>query len=284
MIQDFDAYVHVIKVKEGVPITLIPFGDIHRSSPNCAEDIWMEFLETAKATKNAYFLGMGDYDDVISATERDILQHPGLHDSTKMSLEDWYVHYTQRLFEEIKFMKGRVIGLIEGNHYANLQSGVTTTQLLCMKLNCRYFGCSAFVRLILELDPHHRMKLDLCIHHGKGAGSTTGASMNTVEKLQNNAEADIYLMGHDHRKSIAMQSRMMLSETRKYDAIEVKQRKIVSARTGSFLKGYVPGKPSYVAQKALRPADLGVIKIELVPRRKHVDKIDKRYIDLHVSL
>ena len=52
------------------PIYLIPFGDVHRSAPLCHTEKWLEFLDWAKNKKRCYFLGMGDYDDLASASER----------------------------------------------------------------------------------------------------------------------------------------------------------------------------------------------------------------------
>jgi hypothetical protein len=94
-------------------------------------------------------------------------------------------------------------------------------------------------------------------------------------------------MGHDHKKSIGMSSRLVLTDGR--TGINLKEKKILYARTGSFLKGYEPDKPSYVTKSLLNPSDLGTVKIELSPRRKVVEKngrvvSDKNYIDIHASL
>jgi hypothetical protein len=66
--------------------------------------------------------------------------------------------------------------------------------------------------------------------------------------------------------------------------VKLKQRKVLLARTGSFLKGYVPGHASYVADCAMSPTDLGVIKIELTPRRKSHEKREEYHIDIHASV
>jgi hypothetical protein len=114
-----------------------------------------------------------------------------------------------------------------------------------------------------------------------------GGSLNTVQQMAECALADIYLMGHDHKKSIGMSSRLMLTDGR--SGINVKEKKVLYARTGSFLKGYEPDKPSYVAKALLNPTDLGTVKIELTPkavqsfvhRRRATDQL---HIDIHASL
>ena len=71
-----------VQAKIGEPIKLIPFGDVHRDSDMHAHTHWQEFLKYAKAQKNALFLGMGDYTDGVSTSERIVLGNAGLHDTT----------------------------------------------------------------------------------------------------------------------------------------------------------------------------------------------------------
>jgi hypothetical protein len=140
-----------VKVKtSGETFYIIPFGDIHRSAPLCHVEKWLEFLEWAKTKKNAFFLGMGDYDDLLSASERSILSKAELHDSSKDTIESMYKEHTDRLAKEMSFMSGRIIGMLEGNHYAMLKEGITTTQYLCQKLDCQYLGASSFIRVAFQ--------------------------------------------------------------------------------------------------------------------------------------
>lgn len=272
---DFDEY--------NEPIYLFPFGDIHRSAPNCDVERWLEFLEWAKSKKRAYFLGMGDYDDFVSGSERLVLNKRGLHESTVQTLEGVYETHTIRLWNEIKFMNGKLIGLIEGNHYGEFESGITTTQYLAQKMKCKYLGVNSFIRLVFKQKARNTTNvLDIWAHHGKGGARKVGGSLNRVEDMLFAANADIYLMGHDHKKSCSYVPTMELSG--QGNSLRLVQKKKLIARTGSFLKGYVDDKKSYVADMALNPTDLGLIKIELTPRRKMEGKRDITYIDIHTSI
>jgi hypothetical protein len=259
------------------PIYLIPFGDIHRFAPLCDVDKWLEFIAWAKLKKSAYFLGMGDYDDLASFSERKALLQASLHESTQKTLDEIYTSRVIKLNKEIEFMRDRIIGLVEGNHYSILESGMTTTQMMCDKLKCKYLGVSSFIRLVF-IYGYKKYSIDIWVHHGKGASRLVGGSLNTVEQMSAIADADIYLMGHDHRKSVALKTRLCLGNGK------LRQKKVLLARTGSFLKGYVDGEPSYVARGAMTPTDLGVIKIELTPRRNKKNKEDDYYVDMHASL
>lgn len=279
--------IHDFKIefdKFNEPIYLIPFGDVHRSAPLCHVEKWLEFLDWAKNKKRAYFLGIGDYDDLASASERLNLDKKRFHDSTIKTLEQLYEKNINTFYNEIKFMKDRLIGLAEGNHYAEFSSGITSTQLLAQKLNAKYLGVSSFIRLSLfNKNSKKSMSIDLFIHHGKGAGKRMGTSLNTVEDMIRIADADIYLMGHDHKKSCGYLTKLQLHNTPK-GGLKLHNKKILMARTGSFLKGYVPEESSYIADANYNPADLGTIKIELTPRRITKDGSDNIYIDIHTSI
>jgi len=268
----------ITKINE--PIYLIPFGDIHRSSPMCHEDKFLEFLDWAKSKKRAYFLGMGDYDDMASTSERAILTDKKLHDSSLQTLEKLYLSHTSRFAKELKFMKGKIIGLLEGNHYAEFQNGTTSTQKLAEMLECRYLGVSSFIRLSFRY-VNMKSSIDIWAHHGKGASRLIGGSLNKVQQMGEAAEADIYLMGHDHKKTVGLVTKLVLKSGR--GELKLHHKKQLYARTGSFLKGYENDKVSYVADAALSPTDLGVVKIELTPRRPR-KSTDSLYVDIHASI
>ena len=132
--------------------------------------------------------------DLASYTERRVLESHDLHDSTRQSLNDIYKKRTEELAEELSFMKGRIIGLLEGNHFVTLESGITSTQYLCHLLGCKYLGYSAFIRLSFKDKgkTSRRCSVDLWVHHGKAGAKLVGGSLNNVEQMCQIAEADIY--------------------------------------------------------------------------------------------
>ena len=224
---------------------------------------------------------MGDYLDLVSSTERPIANNRGFHNSTLEYLEDKYKDSLDAFYEEISFMRGRIIGLINGNHYVELQAGINGDQYLCEKLHCKYLGVSSFIRLCLRYDRDHTHQVDMWVHHGLG-GATLGANINSIQKMEQVGRADIYLMGHNHHKSVNFKSILSLTDSR--NEMHLKETKILLGRTGSFLKGYERDKRSYIADSGMPPTDLGVIKIEITPKRKTINGIDIREIDIHASI
>ena len=281
--------IHRISVpvkKLNEPFYLIPFGDIHRSSDLCHVEKWHEFLDWAKGKPRTMFMGMGDYDDLASASERKMLTSSDLHDSTTRTLEQLYDKHTERLFKEIAFMDGNCVGLMEGNHYGQYSNATTTTQKLAGMLHCKYLGTMTIVRLAFAHGPREYC-VDVVAHHGKGAARLIGGSLNRVQQLAEAVEGDIYLMGHDHRKSVGMVNRLRLSGGN--GTLRLSHRKVLVGRTGSFLKGFEENVPSYVVDRCLNPTDLGVLKLELTPKRdqtKHGEakREDRFYVDIHASI
>jgi len=249
----------------------------------CAEEKWLEFCEYESKKADTYFLGMGDYDDLASTSERSILESPILHDSTAKTLEKAYLTHTMRFAKEISFMKGKLIGMLEGNHYAMFANGITTTQKLCELMDCKYLGVNSFIELAFEDGNRHSTRaVKIFAHHGRGGGRTAGASMNPLEKMCEMAEADIYLMGDNHAKAIMNKERLTLRSGG--GKLRLSRRKLLLARTGCFLKGYEPGEASYIADANYCPTDLGVVKIELIPKRYREDGNERMEIDIHASL
>lgn len=268
----------------GETIYLLPVGDIHYGSPQCDFDRFERWCKWAARKSNAYLLGMGDYMDIGSASERLILKDPKMHDSTAIQLEGFYKKQAEKLARMLSFAKGRVVGLIEGNHYGTFKDGTTTTQYLCNLLDCQYLGVSSFVSFEMRNRNKHgsALSIDIWAHHGKAGGRLAGATINSVGRMMDIAEADIYLCGHDHQKGVVNVSKLRL--VRGSGTVRVSHRKILLGRTGSFLKGYEEGVASYVVDAALRPSDLGTLKIEITPRRSRVNGTDLTTVDIHASV
>jgi hypothetical protein len=247
----------------GVPHKLVIWGDVHRDAPLCAVDRWAEFLDYCRTLKNATYLGMGDYMDMLSTSERVTLAGE-LHESTRDSLDDLAEKRCQEFAAELKPMKGKLIGLIEGNHYWQFQSGVTSTQRLCQLMGCKYLGVAAFIRLSLARQTKGKSwcKFDVFAHHGKGAARLVGGSFNRVQQLDEVAVADAYIMGHDHKRGVLPATpRLVLEES--HGKLSVRERTGWIIRSGSFLKAYQDGKRSYNVDAGRAGCSLGWTELEL---------------------
>ena len=261
-------------------IYLYPIGDVHKYAPLHSSERWSEFLDKVKSRgKKAYLFGMGDYMDFMSSSERSNFTKSEFHDSTVQRLDKMADEDVAGLYKDLKFAEGRVIGLIEGNHYYQFNRGETSTQTLCRLLNTKYLGVATFTRLRF-VHKNHFAVMDVFAHHGKGAARLLGGSLNRVQQMAESAEADIYLMGHDHKGPVGKNPRLRLSHAG--SNLAVVERPQLFARTGSFLRGYVDGEVSYVADGCMNPANLGGTEISFTFGRPGNNTTLK--VDVHATI
>lgn len=264
----FTVYRYEIPFKRyGDTIKLVPFSDVHRYAPLHADKIWQKFIDRYKNDKSAYFVGVGDYLDELSASERRKYINADYHDSTTKNISKFYTQRAINMSKEISFMKGRLIGLCEGNHFFKLEDGTTTTNIMCRELDCKYLGVKTFIELIFRIDKHHAHRIVVCLHHGEGGGRRASTSVGKLENMAHTHDADIILMGHDHRKNHVESTIIGIThaQTGKPNVIERVQ---YCARTGGFLKGYIDQHQSYVVDANMPPNSLGNVEFHITPKIK----------------
>lgn len=263
----FRVHSHKIKVRVGEPLHLVVFGDIHRDSPNHADGAWQDFLEYARGLKHALYLGMGDYVDSTSSSERDCLANSGIHfhDTIKRDLQELAAAKVKLLAKELGFMRGKLIGMVNGNHYFSFNDGCNTDQKLCGELDTFYLGVSCFIRLTLLYSETRKQTLDIWAHHGAGAGRLMGGSINRVDQMREHAEADVYIMGHDHKRmAVPATPRLSLIHTKTGLAVKSRQQWLV--RSGSFLASYRDGESNYNVDAGRGPSSLGHVELIITPK------------------
>lgn len=268
--------------KPGKTLTLVPFGDVHVDSPGFSIDAWEKFVARAKeliAQGPTLFIGMGDYFDSYSTSERMIMTDGRLHESSRESHETEAKGRIARFAKAIEFMRGRVIGLMGGNHFFPFCDGTTSDQKLAEAMQCDYLGACCATRLTFKDKRGSSISCDIFAHHGKGGGMTAGGRLNAVEKLEKVCDADIFLMGDNHaRGCIPTGERLRLISTS--NGLQIKAKPTWIGRTGSFLRSYVPGKASYVCDAALPPANLGHIEFFITVTRDRKEGADNMQLSI----
>lgn len=261
------------------------FGDVHRDSPAHAHGKWQEFLELGKEAvasgANVWFMGMGDYLDSTSTSERECLGHISskMHETFRNDIEALQLAKCEMFAKEIAFMKGRLVGMLNGNHYFQFRSDINTDQKICDLLGAKYLGVCSFVRLYFRYG-NGCVARDLFLHHGAGAARLIGGSMNRVQQMAEGAEADIYAMGHDHKRgAVPAQPRLFLSSMGK-GGLQVCQREPIVVRSGSYLASYTPGQSNYNVDAARPPSSLGHVQVHV--RFKRPRGGDRQAIDVEM--
>lgn len=251
---------------------IIPVGDVHFGSPGHCSPTFKETIAHIKSLHDAgaeyRLLGMGDYGEQCSKSERAKLAHQGaLHESTHAILDKTANRSLQDLYEQLAFTKGKWIGFIQGNHYWKFltgdeqEKGITSDQVLAEKLGGEWLGWASYIIIQLKYGTS-ATALDIFASHGKGSGQLLGSPYNTVSKMKNIfPSADIYMMGHDHSRGILPDTTLEVKMDHITGVPVVKDRNQLFCRTGSFLSGYDANKPNYVVGALWSPSSLGHVEI-----------------------
>lgn len=252
------------------PITIMPISDIQSGVEACDLDLLAENIERGLKA-NAYFLGVGDYVDCASPSNRAAFKSAKLYDTIHSTMDEAVSDKIAELMEVLRPTRGKWLGLIQGHHQWDFQDGSSSDSRLAQELGTILLGDSAFIKLTFK-DAKGSLDCVIWAHHGQGSGNTIGAPLNKLEKVIEWAEADLYLLGHMHKRVAANVPRFyIVGET-----LIAKERVVVCC--GSYLKAYMQGSMSgsrpggtYVEKAMLRPVTLGSPLIHIVPTRKIIN-------------
>lgn len=207
-----------------------------------------------------YYIGLGDYIDPMSPSNRRRLAAAGLYDTAMEVLWNKCLDLNGELFENyLKPTKGRWLAVGEGHHF-NEYGGRTSDQELCKLLDAPFIGTSGIV---------HIPQADLGIyhHHGKGGGSLPGSGLNTLYHMSAGLPGSVvYLMGHNTKLAATRLSRPYpVWKKLKLDHIDV-----FLVNTGGFSRSNVVGhrvagipRGDYAEQGMMPPSPLNSATIEV---------------------
>jgi len=282
----FTLHLKRINLPYGKSLKIIPVGDVHYDSPLCDRGRWRNFIKRCKNDDdaNTYYFLMGDPNEFASWSDRNILLNRGLHESAAAKLDQVALADTRDFIKEIMFMQGRMIGVISGNHKWVFKKKGSSDEMIARALRAKFLGDLGYVRLVIK-QGGSVVNVDIVAHHGKAGGKTAGATLNQVDDLRRIFPvADLYFMGHDHKRGVWPESVLVIQNNGNRGRMITKQKRQLLCRTGSFLRGYVDGMDSYVADRLLRPCELGAIKLEVKIKRDRSGGIDSTMADIHASV
>lgn len=262
-----------IPVKIGKPVFLLPLGDIHHDSKAHAGDVFNEWLSyVAKERRGAHVLGMGDFLDFMRAHTRAMVAADASAGAKEIedTLMAGAIENVATLHAKLKRLPVTWIGLLGGNHYMEIAEkvgGIETREhseaRMARLLGAPYLGvCCALTLTLMDSKAKVGAEVRIIAHHGVGGATTIGGSLNRVQRFLSGWEADIALMGDDHKRGVCPIGDK-LSAVRHLSRNMLSSRTQWVGRTGSFLRGFVDGESGYVTDMALTPSALGTIEIEL---------------------
>jgi hypothetical protein len=268
------------KIMPNESVTVMPIGDAQVGVEAADLRRLKSHMEWGFHTKHAMFLGMGDYVDMASPSNRRTLKAAGLYDTVTEALQAKAQEDIKTFLQHTLYTKGAWLGLLQGHHYMDMADGSTSDIKIAEALRAPFLGDAAIVRIIF--DKHKDvdglpLKADIWCHHGRGGGVGAAAPISLLEKTARGFDADIYLMGHQHKKVATPIDELFYSR----DGRMLHRTKLLAC-TGSFLKGYLDNSMSegraggtYVEKGMMTPVSLGGIVIELgVVKEEYGDRLD----------
>ena len=272
-------------------VVIVPLGDIQAGAAGCDLPRLKRHIAWALETfgDNLYFLGMGDYLDVASPSNRKAIYRlkGDAYDSVNAMMDRAMDAEIDKLKKILAPTRGRWLGLIRGHHEYHFPT-TTSDAKLAEYLGCPLLGHCALIHLILRDETGRRKAVaKLWIHHGVGAGVTLEAG---IRKIRGSVVpywfANAYLVGHYHQKSttpVPWIDTVVVNDKPEWVS---QSRYIIS--TGSFLKGYQEhsidgmGLPTgdYVEKAMLPPNVLGGPVVFIRPKVVH----NRAIIDINVSV
>lgn len=248
---------------------IAPIGDIQWSGEygSTAVSHLKRHIEHALAFEHVCFIGMGDYTDFASPSNRSSLQGAKIYDTARAVLEAASDTLVSEVCSLLKGTEGKWIGLHEGHHFYEYR-GMTSDMIVAERLRTRLLGTSSYI---------HFKGADVTVwaHHGCGGGILPTAGLNKLYHTSAGlVGADVYMMGHSTKLGVSRLSRPFPRWDR--GEPDLSHRDILLVNTGGFSRSNVPGsragaipRGDYAEQGMMTPAPLTAPFIHVYPKRKH---------------
>lgn len=263
-------------------MTLFVFGDLQSDADGFSGEAWEEFRSRFKATKNAWGIGLGDYNDWLRPSMRSRLQSSMTGDTSARQMQDDMFRKKQDdLIKRMDFLEGRLVGLHNGHHCWEFLSGENSDQRLASALKAPYLGWMASTRLILmrpnakHVDRASAGTYTIVSMHGTGNArhATTDARWLEVNIVPGWG-ADHYVKGHAC-KSVAWVPHTR-NEIRRNGPAGVEQRLVRCMNVPGFSNGYTDGwSSSYAERSGFLPQALGWGEIRF-KRTQSIEEMQQR--------
>jgi hypothetical protein len=272
-------------------ILLRGFFDIHAGVRACDIERFKRDVEDVRTTPNMYaFLG-GDMCDFISPDDKRF-DAKTLTPETLMELNNLPLKMAREVIDILLPIKHKLLFGLEGNHEKTIHDkrNIDVAGFICSSLGVPCLGYTALIRLKIgkrneniksaKGGNHYRRTVMLYVSHGFGSALKFGGKMNRLIDCIQMIEADIYWMGHNHGKGVAMTDRLYGS-SKGYEKIVAHHK--VCILGGTYLKTYQRGQSGYGERKGYVPTPIGCMTLKIIPLKAVWDKNRKMAVDAPIE-
>ena len=244
-------------------------GDIHAGTIHCVEKDIKEKIREISQTKNAYWVGMGDYAEFITPSDRRF-------DPSQKAIANWVEQdniaecQTKWVVDLFTPIKDKCWGLLYGNHEESIRkfNHDNVQKNICDRLGVDNLGFSCFLILHFRRAGKSDGRNYKCaITHGSSSAITEGAKLMALMRFMKSMDADMYAYGHIHDYIPKSFTRLGVS-----DAGRIKNKVAIGATTGSWFRTYTQGIiSSYGEQKVYPPTEITAAVFTIDPERDFID-------------
>lgn len=232
-----------------------------RSNGFC-KSTWKKFLHRVEIDPNCRVVIVGDLRDADRPTTRERRMLMGLGRPEVLAEDDLQDmdEMDNHLIPDLKRIKDKIIGMVDGDHYKIYSNGKTSTKYICDKLKIpnAYLGeRMGWIRLVFGRKGGSKTSFDIFVRHGKGSSSTFGTDMNSLVRQSVGFDAHLYLGGHTHKQWFHKVPYLYVGKN------DIKQRFVGYARAGSLLRGFLYGESTYAESAEYSPLSIGWPEIYL---------------------
>ncbi len=229
-------------------------GDLHTGTIHCVEHDLVKKIDEIKNTKNALWVGMGDYAEFITPKDKRF-------DADSKSICDWVepdnlgTSQVKHLTQLLSPIKNKCVGLLYGNHENSmrLNNHENVQKNLCEALVVENLGFSCFIKFRFKRENSTEVHLITgAFTHGSSGAITEGAKLMALMRWMNSMQADIYAYAHIHDYLEKSKSRMIVD-----DAGKIKAKISQGVVTGCWFRTYTQGNmASYGEAKCFPPGEI----------------------------
>lgn len=250
-----------------------PIGDIQwsgKNGPTAKEKLKRHIGEMLEL--DAYFVGLGDYIDMLSPSNRKRLAAADLYDTAMEAIWEKSLELVDEVYKDfLKPTTGRWLGAVHGHHLYRYE-GESSDEVLCAKLKAPFIGTSGFL--------HNRAHdFTIYLHHGNGGGGLPGNAINRLYHVAAGLQgAEVYCFGHNTKLITTPLSRPFPVWGNRQDHHTLEHRDVYLVSCGGFSKSNIAGKlwGDYAEQRNLTPSPLKapIIKVDLTCKdRSHRTRV-----------
>jgi len=248
--------IDIQKPQEWESVELFPLSDLHIGDPKTDIKMFREFVKYIKEQENRLLIYNGD----------------NANNAIKSSVSNIYTEtmspreQKQFLKEELAEISDRFIAWIPGNHENRTSKECDSHMVEDL---AEYFGQKEIYRpdeAAIKLsfgrtkNPKKKQVYSIYCTHGSGGGKRPGSAINNLELLGLSIDADIYIVGHTHKK-LAYKNGFRRLDLRNNKVVQTERLFVISSSWSDF--------GGYAARLMLTPSAKGATPIYIDGRKKY---------------